>query len=776
MRLVLPPTGRLVLLVMLILMAATFPVRATTGQQPAPPTSLNDLQMLAASIEDEAKRKELLATIRALTAAKESGGAAATPAPLSERIVSYSAEAVRAAEEAADDISIYFGDWPLVVEWLKREISDPVARAKGLNNAAAFVAIFVVGWFAEYLLWRILAGTRRQIDQTSKRSGPARILSIITRALVDLLPMLAFAGVSYGTALLVQPAALVKTVGLNFVNAYLIARVLMAGTRLLLSPAAPTLRALPLQDAVARDLFVWVRRFVGIGVGGYFVIAAAVVLGLPRRGAEALVTVLGAVLVIIGIAFVLRHRRGVAGWLRQESTAASSRFGAAQLLQALAAVWHVLAIGYLVGFFIVAAFGIEGGFAYMLRGTILSLAIIGAAWLVIFCARWSLDRLLPPAVTDDIEPSSMQSRISAYRPAVSAVVRVIVVGLAGIAVLQAWGIGALDWLGQPVGKRVLGAVVSIALVLVIAVLAWEVASNAIERYLTTQNREGGDLQRRARVRTLLPLLHKTLFVFLSLMVVLISLSEIGVDIAPLLAGAGVIGLAIGFGSQKLVQDVITGVFMLVEDALSVGDVVNVAGTGGVVEDMSIRSIRLRDLSGNVHTIPFSSVGTVTNITKDFSYYPLDIGVDYREDTDHVMEVCKNILDEMRNEPAFAYDILEPLDVLGVDQFAESAVMIKARIKTRPIKQWTVGREFNRRMKKRFDELGIVIPFPHRTVYIGIEKGDQSPPLRVRFEGDAFPVQSTAPEPPPSGSPSRKQRARRPGAARARTGPPDATGE
>ncbi len=283
----------------------------------------------------------------------------------------------------------------------------------------------------------------------------------------------------------------------------------------------------------------------------------------------------------------------------------------------------MLAIGYLAGFFIVAAFGIEGGFAYMIRGTILSLVIIAAAWVVLVCLRWLLDRLLPPA-SDDTELSPLQARISAYRPAASAALGAIVVVLAGIAVLQAWGIGALSWLEQPVGRRTLGAALSIALVLVAAVLFWEAASNATERFLTAQHQEGGDLQRSARIRTLLPLLRKALFIFLSLMVVLISLSEIGVDTAPLLAGAGVIGLAIGFGAQKLVQDVITGVFILVEDALSVGDVVDVAGTGGVVEDMSIRSIRLRDLSGNVHTIPFSSVGTVTNMTKDFSYYLLDI--------------------------------------------------------------------------------------------------------------------------------------------------------
>ena len=189
-----------------------------------------------------------------------------------------------------------------------------MARAKDLNNAAAFLAIFAAGWIAEYLLRRILAGTRRRIEEASKRSGPARILPIITRALVGLLPLLAFAGVAYATALLAQPTALVRTVGLNFVNAYLVARVLMAGARLLLSPNAPALRLLPLREAAARDLFVWVRRFIAVSVTGYFVIAAAVLLGLSGRGAAALLTAHGAVLVIIGIVFVLRHRRG-GGWL-----------------------------------------------------------------------------------------------------------------------------------------------------------------------------------------------------------------------------------------------------------------------------------------------------------------------------------------------------------------------------------------------------------------------------------------------------------------------------
>ncbi|NJO67782.1 MAG: mechanosensitive ion channel [Rhodospirillales bacterium] len=219
-------------------------------------------------------------------------------------------------------------------------------------------------------------------------------------------------------------------------------------------------------------------------------------------------------------------------------------------------------------------------------------------------------------------------------------------------------------------------------------MAWEISNAAVERYLT-QDRAGlgGGFAPSARARTLLPLARKVVLVLLVVMVVLITLSELGINIAPLLAGAGVIGLAIGFGAQKLVQDVITGFFILVEDAISIGDVVSVGGISGLVEDLSVRSIKLRDLSGNVHTVPFSSVDTVTNMTKTFSYYTTDVGVAYKEDTDQVSEVCKAVVDEMRDEPAFASDILEPLEVLGLDSFGDSAVNVKVRIKTRPIKQW-----------------------------------------------------------------------------------------
>ena len=199
------------------------------------------------------------------------------------------------------------------------------------------------------------------------------------------------------------------------------------------------------------------------------------------------------------------------------------------------------------------------------------------------------------------------------------------------------------------------------------------------------------------------------------------LSEGGVDLKPLLAAAGLGGLAIGFGAQSLVKDLIAGFFILWEDSVRIGDVVEVAGVTGLVEEVELRTIKLRDGSGNVHVVPNGVIDKVKNLTMDYSYYLFEIGVAYRENVDEVMGVLQEIAEDVRRDSRFADDILEPLEMLGVDQFTDSAVMIKCRIKTEPAKQWRVGREMNRRIKNTFDAKGIEIPFPHQTIYWGEPK-------------------------------------------------------
>jgi len=221
-----------------------------------------------------------------------------------------------------------------------------------------------------------------------------------------------------------------------------------------------------------------------------------------------------------------------------------------------------------------------------------------------------------------------------------------------------------------------------------------------------------------QMATISGILRKSLLITIWVITAMMILNELGFSIGPLLAGAGIVGVAVGFGSQNLVRDIISGLFMITENQVRVGDVAILNGTGGLVEQVNLRTTVLRGLDGTVHVFPNGSINTVSNMTHDFSYYLFDIGVAYKEDTDRVCAVLMEISDQIIQEEPYKSMILEPLEILGLDKFADSAVIIKARIKTQPIKQWQVGREMNRRIKKRFDEENIEIPFPHRTYYFG----------------------------------------------------------
>ncbi|MGR3342424.1 MAG: mechanosensitive ion channel family protein, partial [Paracoccaceae bacterium] len=224
---------------------------------------------------------------------------------------------------------------------------------------------------------------------------------------------------------------------------------------------------------------------------------------------------------------------------------------------------------------------------------------------------------------------------------------------------------------------------------------------------------------------------------------LIVLSELGINIGPLLAGAGVIGLAVGFGSQTLVKDVITGLFILVENTIAVGDYVEVGGHEGDVESLSIRTIRLRDPAGTVHTVPFSDVGTVVNYTRDFSNVVLNIGIAYRENVDEVMAVIENLGREMAEDKTLGGDIMTPIVAQGVQSLDDSAVIIRAKMRVRAGTQWGMKREFNRRLKNRFDELGIEIPFPQRTITFGENKTGDAIAGDIVLERERAAVQPAA---------------------------------
>jgi small conductance mechanosensitive channel len=283
----------------------------------------------------------------------------------------------------------------------------------------------------------------------------------------------------------------------------------------------------------------------------------------------------------------------------------------------------------------------------------------------------------------------------------------------------------LEWLTAD-GVRIL-------LILILAFVSLKLARLISRRIFAPFKMIELEPEMQKRADTLASLIRYTLNITILVVATVMILEQFGIDIGPIIAAAGIVGLAVGFGAQHLVQDIISGFFILLEDQIRVGDVVEINGKSGLVERVSLRMTVLRDLAGNVHFIRNGLINVVTNMTKEYSYYVFDIGVAYREDIDEVVAVLKQIGEDLRNDVAFKDAILAPLEILGLDRFADSAIMIKARIKTKPIEQWRIGREFNLRLKKKFDELNIEIPFPHITMYMGRDKGGQMPPLSIKLK-------------------------------------------
>ncbi|MBL7112553.1 MAG: mechanosensitive ion channel family protein [Bacteroidales bacterium] len=232
-----------------------------------------------------------------------------------------------------------------------------------------------------------------------------------------------------------------------------------------------------------------------------------------------------------------------------------------------------------------------------------------------------------------------------------------------------------------------------------------------------------------RVETLLNIVRGVIKIVIWTIFIIILLNKLGINIAPILAGAGIIGLAIGFGAQELVRDFISGFFILLENQLRKGDVATINGTGGLVENIQMRTTILRDFSGTTHVFQNGKINTIANMTKTWSAAVFDIGVAYKEDTNFVSGIMKKVGADLQDDQVFKEKILDPIEIFGVDKFADSAVIIKARIKTVPGQQWTVAREYNGRLKKAFDANGIEIPFPHSTIYWG----ENVNPLRLELE-------------------------------------------
>ena len=274
-------------------------------------------------------------------------------------------------------------------------------------------------------------------------------------------------------------------------------------------------------------------------------------------------------------------------------------------------------------------------------------------------------------------------------------------------ILLAWGSSLAYFFDNVIGDELGEVIVSILVIGFLGWAAWITLKTAIERALAGESQ---NLQSQsARSRTLLPLLRSVGLAIIIVIGVITALSALGVNVTPLLAGAGVLGLAIGFGSQKLVQDLITGLFILFEDTISLGDYIQVAGHEGIVEGLSIRTVKMRDLDGTLHAVPFGEITSVRNLSKDYAYALMNVTVSFKEDVDQIIRELEAIGEELRKDPILGWDILEPLEVFGLQKFTTDGMVVRVRFMTRPLRQWDVMRGYNLRIKRRFDELGIELP-------------------------------------------------------------------
>lgn len=774
------------LLVILCLLAAP-----ALAQQPASPAaapqsqtglSATELDSLASQLEDEASRRRLIETLRALSAAQKQDqpAQAPTPAPAEAKpaptakpapkatekqpepddpgavIVDSVVDQMRRAGSSFAALGALFSDLPALQKWLSLQIDHPGRRALWTDVLLKLGAVLVAAMVAQAIAFMLV---RRPLSTLELRKpGPVwlGLVFVLVRALVALVPTAVFAATAYGMLVVLAPNALTRDIAQYIVLAFVAWRAIEIAAQMLLAPEAPSSRLLRLDGETGAYIQLWLRRLSAVALFGYAVVLIARRVRIPPDGIDAIGTVVAFIVSLLLAVLVLQNRVAIARRIRggaEAGEAESSRSNAVRLLRQRAGdIWHILALLYIGATFMVWAFEISGGFQLILRGTLLTIGILVAVRVLLFAAEHGFGRLF--AVRPDVRHRfpGLEQRANRYLPVLLGGLRLLLYVVAVFAILQAWNIDTFDWLNSATGRNIVARITTIVLVIVITLVLWEATAAGIEYYLTRPGPDGQPTMRSSRVRTLLPLLRRFVSIVLGLIAALIVLSELGINIAPLLAGAGVIGLAIGFGAQTLVKDVITGIFILAEETISVGDVVDLGGNSGVVEDISIRTIRLRDMDGTVHVIPFSEVSKVKNMTRGFAHAVIDANVAYQEDVDTVIAALQELAEGMRSEPEWQAKILEPLEVIGVEQIAAAGVVIRVRFKTLAGAQWGVKREFFRRMKARFDERGIVIPFA-QTVFIERDRDedddDNGKPEKKRQPGSQKAEQK--PSDPPEGS-------------------------
>ncbi|WP_162800752.1 mechanosensitive ion channel family protein [Acidibrevibacterium fodinaquatile] len=774
---------RALALALLLICAGSWRVGAQTPPPAAPSAPALDRQTaqeVIADLQNPEKRAKLIAALRALAAA--SGEAHLPPAPtpaaplalplapnsLGAQILVDAAGRLQVGSKRVVQSVQAVTDFQAIGDWLRETATDPQAQARFFAALWRLVLILAIGLAADILAERALRRPRRGLEAvvgggaeappppgteaetetepaiadeplaaaSAARDTPviaiplARLPFVLLRFLLELVPSVILLGFVYG--LLSTPlagSASTQVVILAVVDAFVTVQVVMAAVRSLLSPDNPGMRVFGLGDAAALAITRWVRRLIAVSVFGYALAEVGLVFGLDPDAHDALLKIVALIVHVMLVVVVFKNRRLVAGWIAPSEDdgrpLALARKRAARL-------WHHVAIIAILGLWLVWALGVPDGYRLLLKIGALSVVVLIAGRAARQVVLGALDRMFhvgaEPIAGLEVVPglAGISARARSYYRLLRAIVSGIITAIILVSLLQTWGFGAFDWFSDgALGERVVSALVTIALVLFFVLVVWEGANELILRQVTRLTSQG-HMARASRMRTLLPMIRAALAVVLFLIAAPVALSEIGVNIAPLLAGAGIVGVAIGFGSQKLVQDLITGVFLLLENAMQVGDWVTLAGVSGSVEALSVRTIRLRASDGSVHIIPFSAVTTVSNSNRGLGNAAVNVSVAYKEDTDRVCEALREVAAGMRKDPAFQRGMLSDLQLWGVDKIEGAVVTIAGQIVCTDSARWGVQREFHRRMKKRFEELGIEIANPTQTVLLLTPPGQQAP--------------------------------------------------
>jgi moderate conductance mechanosensitive channel len=498
----------------------------------------------------------------------------------------------------------------------------------------------------------------------------------------------------------------------TLIQVYAIARVVALACGLLLASDAPKLRLLPISDESAVFVERWLMWLVAVVAVGIALAEAPVPLGLSPEahlGIVKTVTLVGHIMVAV---LILQVRRPVRQWIRD----ATGRTRAFKLVgQWLAGAWAYIAVFIVIALWFIWALDVRDGYRIVLGRGGISLGILIGARLAAIVASGVLGRMFRS--TNGEKGSIALARAHRYYPMLRGIITVAIVLAAANFVLSIWDLHPWQaFVEKDLGRRLVSAIVTVAIAAFAAIAVWEAINVSIERRLLKWT-TAGDLMRAARLRTLLPMLRTTLFIGIALVVGLTGLSEIGVNIGPLLAGASIFGVALGFGSQKLVQDFITGMFLLMENAMQVGDWVTVAGVSGTVEYLSIRTVRLRGGDGSLHTIPFSSVTTVNNSNRGLGNASVKINIAYGQDVDLAVQTLNDIGASLREDPKFKDGIVSDFSFWGVDQVDGAMVTLLGQMQCRDTARWPVQREFNRRILEMFRARGIEIANPLRSTVV-----------------------------------------------------------